>query len=198
MMPWAAIARLQVPGVSRCTAVIVQPNFAVTAAHCLTKPGLGHFVQASSIHILLGYSGGGFTRHIVPDAVILPRGASAAGSPHGADFALLHFAPPAVRTLPLDATAVAPGTALLLAGFNQDRIERMAVDPACHALGVSAGETPVLGHNCAGTHGTSGGPLLVGDDAAGYRVAGIQVAGWDGAGGVAVPAATIRRMLPEN
>jgi len=193
IMPWAAVARLQIPGVSRCTAVLVQPNIAVTAAHCLTKPGLGHFVQATSIHLLLGYDAGGFSRHIVPDAVILPPGASATGSPLGADFAVLHFTPPATQILPLDPAPLPPGAELVLAGFNQDRIERLAVDAGCHV--ISPPQTPLIEHDCTGTHGTSGGPLLTRDGSGGYRVAGIQVAGRAGTGGIAIPAAVIARLL---
>ena len=200
-MPWAAVARLQVPGVSRCTAVLVAPNFAVTAAHCLTRPGLGHFVQAGSIHILLGYKGGAFTRHIVPDAVILPPRADPGGTgPRDADIAVLHFAPPATDVVPLRRDAAQAGTALILAGFSQDRIERLQIDPACRATGraSASGGGELLVHDCNGTRGSSGGPLLVMDGAGGYSVAGIQVAGGAGAGGVAVPATAVAALLPQE
>ena len=199
VMPWAAVARLQVPGVSRCTAVIVAPNFAVTAAHCLTKAGLGHFVQPGSIHLLLGYDAGSFVRHIVPDAVILPAGADASGlGPRAADFAVLHFAGPARDVLPLDVGAVTPGAGLYLAGFNQDRVERLGVDPGCRALGYvrGSGDQPLLAHDCTGTRGTSGGPVLVADGHGAFRVVGIQVAAHAGTGGVAVPAAAVAALLP--
>ena len=186
--PGAAIARLQVPGVSRCTAVVVAPTFAVTAAHCLTRPGLGHFVAAGSVHLLLGYRSGAFTRHIVPDLMLLPRGADPAGrGAHTSDIAVLHFAPAAENALSLDPAPPAPGLQVQLAGFSQDRSERLQVDPDCRITGSG----PLLTHTCTGSRGTSGGPLL-----AGGRVVGIQVAGGRGEGGLAVPAAAVAALLP--
>ena len=86
---------------------------------------------------------------------------------------------------------------LMAGGFSQDRAERMQADPSCTALGYRPGPAgPVLLHDCAGTRGTSGGPLLTQGPGASWRVAGVQVAGnVDDAGGVAVPAAAIRPLL---
>ena len=59
-LPWRAVARLQVPGIVRCTAVMVAPRLAATAAHCLWSRRLGRWVPAGSVHLLAGYSAGGF------------------------------------------------------------------------------------------------------------------------------------------
>lgn len=198
-MPWAAIARLQVPGVSRCTTFFVTPNLAITAAHCLTKRGLGHFVQPGSIHLLLGYKNGAFTRHLVPDALILPSGADPAHiTPSPADFAVLHVATPVAHFLRLDPAPLPLGTPLRVAGFNQDRAERLEADPGCHALGYArtADAGPFLLHDCTATHGSSGGPVLAGDAATGFGVVGLQDAANPGTGGIAIPAAAIARLLP--
>ena len=195
LAPWTGVAKLQVAGVSRCTAVLVAPQFMATAAHCLTKPSLGHFVQAGSIHLLFGYDGGSFARHVVPDAVILAPGADpATRTAHGADLALLHLAQPLPAPLPLATEPLPRGAALRLAGFNQDRAQRLEIDPACQGLGsVAAHGGRLLAHDCEGTRGSSGGPLLT----AGGAVAGIQVAGRAGAGGYAVPAAAVAALLPD-
>ena len=61
--------------------------------------------------------------------------------------------------------------------------------------GAGADGRPVLRHDCAGTRGTSGGPVLV-DTPDGWRVAGVQVAGnQNDVGGLAVPATAIRALL---
>ena len=87
----------------------------------------------------------------------------------------------------------------MLGGYGQDRAERIAVDLSCKLLGYGAGADGriLLVHDCAGTRGTSGGPLLV-EAPGGWRVAGVQVAGnKNDVGGFAVPAAAIRALLAQ-
>ncbi len=199
-LPWAAVARLQVPGVSRCTAVLVAPHLALTAAHCLYGLRLGHFVPPSSVHALLGYAGGGYVRHAVAVSyAVMPGfnpGANSGGA--GADLALVRFAEPlADRVLPLAVDAVA-GTALMLGGYGQDRAEVVLADVGCLAGNTVAGRDgrPVLMHDCAGTRGTSGGPVLSRMADGAWGLVGIQVAAnAGGVGGVAVPVSTVRALL---
>ena len=100
-------------------------------------------------------------------------------------------------TLALVDGPVPRGARLMAGGFSQDRAERLQADVSCTALGYRPGPTgPVLVHDCAGTRGTSGGPVLMQAPGEAWRVAGVQVAGNVGdAGGVAVPAAAIRLLL---
>ena len=198
LAPWSAVLRLQVAGVSRCTAVMVAPDLAATAAHCLWNKRLGHVVPVGSVHLLFGYDAGGFTRHAIPDAIRFPEGAEpSAPTPRGSDLALLHIDPPARDMLPPATAPILPGTPLLLGGFGQDRAQRLAIDPSCRALGVVTGPDgrPLLRHDCDGTRGTSGGAVVV-QTADGWRLAGIQVgAEREGAGGVAVPAEAVARLI---
>ncbi len=122
-------------------------------------------------------------------------------TPGAADFAVLHVPAPVARTIPLDAAALPPGTPVLLAGFSQDRVERLGVDAGCHATGYArvGGAGPFLLHDCEGTAGTRGAPVLARDAAGVRRVTGVQATGRrDGAGGTAVPADALRPLFGDR
>ena len=193
--PWRAVARLQVPGVVRCTAVVVAPRLAVTAAHCLWSRRLGGWVPAGSVHLLAGYSAGGFAAHILASGYRVAPGYDPADSDgtRGADLARVTLAASAEAVMPLADESPAPGTAVAVGGYNQDRAEIIEADTHCLAIGEAhdrAGR-PLLVHDCSATRGTSGGPLLVAG-----QLGGIQVGARDAAaGGVAVPVETLRQML---
>jgi protease YdgD len=59
-----------------------------------------------------------------------------------------------------------------LAGYNQDRAQLLMGDTACH---VRQAGGAFVAHDCAGTRGTSGGPLLA-RQADGWAVVGINIA----------------------
>ena len=199
--PWAAVVRMQVPGISRCTGFLIGPQTAVTAAHCLFGRRLGHFVPPSSVHVLLGYAGGDYTQHVVASSFQVGDGyvpSSPAGQ--GTDVAVITLAKPIGGPGDILALANSPaprGARLMAGGFSQDRAERLQADVSCSALGYRPGPSgPVLVHDCAGTRGTSGGPVLMQAPGEAWQVAGVQVAGnVDDAGGVAVPADAIRSLL---
>ena len=190
--PWSAVARLQVPGVSRCTAVFITDRVAVTAAHCLYGRRLGHFVPPGSVHVLLGYDAGRFVRHEVAVSYRIAPGydpQETGGA--AADVALVVFAAPVARAVPLLDPDPAPGTAVTVGGYGQDRAEQVLADPSCRV--IAAG--PLLTHDCAATRGTSGGPVFT-RTPDGWRLAGIEIAARrDGIGGVAVPASAIKALL---
>lgn len=185
--PWDALARLQVPGMARCTAVMIGPRTALTAAHCLWSARLRRFVPPDMMHVLTRYARGGYGGHAVAASVRIARGLDVAevtlAAPLGP--AVLGFAPPP-----------APGTPAMLGGYNQDRVEVIEADTACHVLADSG---VLLRHDCEGTHGTSGAPLLVRGADGGWRIAGLQVAAFvHGRGGVAVSAAALQAWLAQQ
>jgi len=201
LAPWAAVVRVQVPGISRCTGFLIGPQTAVTAAHCLYGRRLGHFVPPSSVHVLLGYADGDYAQHVVASSFQVGDGYVPAAPPgQGTDVAVITLAKAMGGpndTLALADGPVPRGARLMAGGFSQDRAERLQADVSCTALGYQPGPAgPVLVHDCAGTRGTSGGPVLMQAPGEAWRVAGVQVAGnVDDAGGVAVPAAAIRSLL---
>lgn len=194
--PWSAVARLQVPGVSRCTAILVAATTALTAAHCLWGRRLGHFVPPGSVHVLSHYAGGNFARHSVAAAYRVAPGFDPAhpDTDRSADWAVVTLAHPlGDDSLALAHGPVSPGTPAMLGGYNQDRAEVIEADTACHVVAVSA---HLLVHDCAGTRGTSGGPLLVRGADGAWRVAGLQVGAFTGrSGGVAVSAGVLQDAL---
>ena len=197
------MARVQIPGVSRCTGFLVGPQTVVTAAHCLYGRRLGHFAPPASVHVLLGYVDGVFARHVVAISYRVADGYNpAAAAGQGADLAVLALATPIGvpgQTLTLADRPLRNETPVMLGGYGQDRAERIAADLSCKSLGYEAGADGriLLAHDCAGTRGTSGGPLLV-EAPDGWRVAGVQVAGNENdVGGFAVPAAAIRALLAQ-
>ena len=200
-MPWAAVARVQVPGVSRCTGFLVGPQTVITAAHCLYGRRLGHFVPPTSVHVLLGYVDGAFVRHEVAASYRIAEGYEPLmPGGQGADVAALTLNAPIAGiggNLLLAEQPVSIASSLMLGGYGQDRAERIAADLSCRSLGYAVGADgrSMLAHDCAGTRGTSGGPVLV-QTSAGWRVAGVQVAANNAhAGGLAVPAAAIWALL---
>ena len=198
--PWRAVARLQVPGIARCTAVVVAPRLAVTAAHCLWSRRLGGWVPAGAVHVLAGYAAGTFSAHLLVAGYRVAPGYNPAdtGATRGADLALVSLAAPAPDVLALAGETPRPGTAAVLGGYNQDRAEVIEADTRCAVTGTAHdpdGRTLLL-HDCDATRGTSGGPLLIRDGAGHLVLAGVQVAArTTGAGGVAVPVALVRRLL---
>ena len=198
--PWRAVARLQVPGIARCTAVMVAPRAAVTAAHCLWSRRLGGWVPAGSVHVLTGYAAGAFSAHLLVDGYRIAPGfdPTDANGTRGADLALLSLAGPAPDVLALAAETPRTHTAAVLGGYNQDRAEVIEADTHCAVTGPAQdrGGRALLLHDCHATRGTSGGPLLVRDEAGRLVLAGVQVAAQTaGAGGAAVPVDLVRRLL---
>ena len=197
LAPWTALARLNVPGVSRCTAVLIAPRLALTAAHCVASRRLGHVAPPEAVHVVAGYHDGQWTRHSVAAGVAVAPGydVNRPDDTRGADVALLTLADPVVdgaAALPLgEPPRFGP---VVVGGYSQDREERITADTHCQVTGyVTDGEgRPLLRHNCAATRGTSGTAVLDGFGA-GWRVTGIEVGAFGStAGGVAVPASALQ------
>lgn len=200
--PWRALGRVQTELGARCTGVAIAPRTVLTAAHCLIAPRTRRPVRPGSVHVLIGYHQGAWAVHArVADFTLGEGYDPARRGPPGADWALLHLADalPSRLLVPLAPGEERPlpaGTPLALAGYQQDRPEVLLADKECRALGPArdrAGHL-LLRHDCAGTRGASGAPLLTRLSDGSWAVAGV-VAQADGsrAGGVAVPASGVPR-----
>jgi protease YdgD len=193
-MPWRALGRVQHELGGRCTGALIAPNLVLTAAHCLIARRTGNLVQPGSIHFLLGYDRGRQVAHAQVVSFRVGAGyVPFGGSPPGADWAILTLArdiAPQQFTLRLMAATPPLRAPLMLAGYQQDRPEVLLADTQCRSLGITGGG--MLLHDCAGTRGVSGGPLLSALPEGGWAMAGVASrASVDAAMGLAVTAASI-------
>lgn len=189
--PWHAVALLEVEGIGICTGAMLAPAVLLTAAHCLKDEAGTALLPPARLRVTLG----GAEAH----GMALRVGAGfdpAREAPWAADWALVSLNRPigAGRVLPLLRETPPAGSILALPGFQRDAPGALLVDPACRYLGLRRieGEGVMLAHDCAGTTGSSGGPLLLRGADGRFAIIGVQSKGELGrAGGLAVPALVI-------
>lgn len=143
----SSIGRLNYAGFKQkqhCTAFIVAPQVAMTAAHCLDG------LEPDQVHLLLGYDRGGWQEHL--------RANGFWRSPNGEDLAAVCLMQPA-RAAPLAVTAgeVAPGEELAILGYGIPSVHLLSRRD-CLVNAVSPRDGVLL--NCPVSKGTSGGPVL--------------------------------------
>ena len=189
--PWHAVTSIEAEGAGLCTGAMVAPAVVLTAAHCLKDAPGTALLPPARLRVSVG---GAEAR-----GVALRVGAGfdpAREAPWASDWALVSLNAPigAGRVLPLLRETPPAGSILALPGFQRDHPGALLVDPACRYLGLRRieGEGVMLAHDCAGTTGSSGGPLLLRGADGNFGIIGVQSKGILGrAGGLAVPALVI-------
>ncbi|MGA8889388.1 MAG: trypsin-like serine protease [Pseudolabrys sp.] len=171
--PWSSMGKIGGIG-GFCTGAVIGPNQFLTAAHCLYDKT--RFLSAGSIHILVGYEKGEYRAHRVASRYTIPTTFDPSLytyplNPKGwiaahYDWAIVYTDepfPPDVKPLRLASTTSPLGTTVKIGGYTTERPYMMTADPHCRIGGGSL-DGNLISHDCVVHHGTSGGPLLSGDD----------------------------------
>ena len=171
-LPWRSLGRVQTELGGRCTGTLIAPDQVLTAAHCLVAARSGNLVQPRSVHFLLGYAHGQFRAHgrVISYRIGPGHGGGRRGRTED-DWAVLTLAERLSDAgLALLDRIPPPRTALIVGGYQQDRPEVLLADTGCRLLDARDG---ILLHDCAGTRGASGAPLLV-RTANGWAIVGVM------------------------
>ena len=178
--PWNAVAKVQTNIGTRCTGVLIAPTIVLTAAHCLYNPRTRMMLQPVSLHVLFGFERDTYRWHRLVTRVTIGRGFDPGWpAPQHLDWARLELPEPVpVPPLPVASKQLPGGIEVALAGYNQDRAELLMADPHCHLRHITtvSDGSAMLEHDCSGTRGTSGGPLLARQEGGGWVVVGINIA----------------------
>lgn len=207
-IPWRAVGKLQVAALNLrqfCTATLVGPSTVLTAAHCAFNPRTQRYHRPESLHFLIGYNGSKYTGHAVGVKVETGTGfdPSRPLETRGSDWALIWLDTrlgSADRILLMIDELPENGSTVMLGGYQQDHPLVLMADTNCQIIGrvTDTNGRLLLRHNCTGTSGISGAPLLIEENGK-WLAVGVDVAAAPGTGsGLAVVLDEPRKRLCER
>jgi protease YdgD len=165
--PWSSIAKLNNSIGGSCTAVAIEQNAVLTAAHCIFDRRTNRFLPSSSLHVLLGYERGKYTMHALVGSYTVGPGYDPASEPATAssDWAVLKLVEPLpdrIRPLKFADRLPSPGSQIMMGSYALKRLHIMTADMNCQLLSQSS-SSALLEHTCRAAQGSSGAPLLIGE-----------------------------------
>ncbi|SFI96257.1 trypsin-like serine peptidase [Albimonas pacifica] len=155
---YAAVGRLNLGGQGHCTATLIAPDLALTAAHCLVNPRTGAIWRAERLTFLPGWRMGEAAAVLRGRAAAMVEGFLDMPGP-SEDLALIRVterAEGAPSPIPVAGTA-SPGTVVSALSYGRDRGEALSVQSGC---AVVARQGRLLRTTCDALPGISGAPLI--------------------------------------
>jgi protease YdgD len=199
--PLSAVGKLNVvtgPGSRKyCTATLVGPHHALTAAHCLWDGARQRWVDAAGVHFVAGYEQGRYSAHSIAKAYTKPDAYrfSTSREDLSRDWAIVELA----EAIPLKPLGLSPAigpdtrtrmlTGIVHAGYKSYANQIVSIERGCQAR-YEPSALPLLEHYCRVVPGESGSALILRDGEP--AIVGILVASSLTGTSIAVPVNSFR------